>query len=134
MKRTMFVAICLFFTFSLYGEGEKTEMEKDNVVKLGNPAHPDAPKMEIEVSAKKYEFAPSTIEVAVNTRLIIHLKSTDKEHGLELKAFKGKCVKAKPGTDATIEFYVEKAGEYEFQCCKFCGMGHGKMKGKIVAK
>lgn len=86
------------------------------------------------VSAQKYVFIPSSIEVAPKTCVIIYLKATDKEHGLELQAFKGKCVKVKPGEVTPVEFYAEEPGEYQFQCCKFCGFGHGKMKGKIVVK
>ncbi len=26
----------------------------------------------------------------------------------------------------------QKAGTYEFKCAKWCGFGHGKMKGEIV--
>ena len=89
---------------------------------------------EIEVSAKKYEFTPAEIEVPVNTLLRVHLKATDKEHGFELKSVKDSCVKFKPEAPATLEFYADKAGELEFSCCKFCGMGHGKMKGKLVVK
>ena len=88
----------------------------------------------ITVTAKKYEFTPAEIEVPVNTLVRLHLKATDKEHGFELKSVKDSCVKFKPGAPATIEFYADKAGELEFKCCKVCGMGHSKMKGKLVVK
>jgi cytochrome c oxidase subunit II len=104
------------------------------VRKIGNPAPAGVPVKEIEVSAKKYEFTPAQIDVPVNTLLRLHLKATDKEHGFELKSVKDSCVKFKPEAPATVEFYADKAGELEFSCCKFCGMGHGKMKGKIVVK
>ena len=104
------------------------------VKKIGNPAPAGAPVKEIEVSAKKYEFTPAEIEVPVNTLLRLHLKATDKEHGFELKSVKDSCVKFKPESPGTLEFYADKAGEFEFSCCKFCGMGHSKMKGKLVVK
>jgi cytochrome c oxidase subunit 2 len=104
------------------------------IKKIGNPAPAGAPVKEIEVSAKKYEFTPAEIEVPVNTLLRLHLKATDKEHGFELKSVKDSCIKFKPEAPATLEFYADKAGEFEFSCCKFCGMGHGKMKGKLVVK
>ena len=31
-----------------------------------------------------------------------------------------------------ISFTPEKPGTYKFKCAKFCGLGHGKMKGEIV--
>ena len=104
------------------------------VRKVGNPAPAGAPVKEIEISAKKYEFTPAEIEVPVNTLLRLHLKSTDKEHGFELKSVKDSCVKFKPEAPVTLEFYADKAGQLEFSCCKFCGTGHGKMKGKLVVK
>ena len=33
---------------------------------------------------------------------------------------------------ATVKFTPSKAGTFRFKCAKFCGMGHGKMKGEIV--
>ena len=104
------------------------------VTKIGNPAPADAPVKEIEVSAKKYEFAPNLIEVPAKTLVRIHLKALDKEHGFGLKDFKDSCVKFKPQEPATVEVYADKTGEFEFSCCKFCGLGHAKMKGKLVVK
>jgi len=112
------------------GAQDKAEVIK----KIGNPATAGAPVKEVEVSAKKYEFSPAEIEVPVNTLLRLRFKATDKEHGFELKSVKDSCVKFKPGTPATLEFYADQAGEFEFKCCKFCGFGHGKMKGKLVVK
>ena len=104
-----------------------------DVKKIGSPPA-DAPVKEIEVSAKKYEFTPSAIEVAAGALVKIHLQATDREHGFEVKGVKDSCVRFKPGAPATLEFYAEKAGEYVFACCKFCGMGHHGMKGKLVVR
>ena len=103
-------------------------------MKIGNPPPADAVVKEIDVSAKKYEFDPALIEAPANTLLRIHLKAIDKEHGFEIKGIKDSCVKFKPNEPVTIEFYADKAGEFEFVCCKYCGFGHGKMKGKLVVK
>ncbi len=134
MRRAFALSLVLMFAgFLLAGEKKDTQVPPE-VVKIGNPAPADAQIREIEVSAKKYEFSPAVIEVPVNTLVRIHLGATDREHGFELKAIKDSCVKFKPGSPATMEFYAEKAGEYEFSCCKRCGFGHGKMKGKLVVK
>lgn len=108
--------------------------EKAVVKKIGGPAPAGAPVKEVQVSAKKYEFSPATLEVPLNTLVRFQLQATDKEHGFEIKSIKDSCVKFKPGAPATVEFYADKAGEFEFSCCKFCGMGHGRMKGKLVVK
>lgn len=104
--------------------------------KIGTPPA-GAPVQDVEISAKKYEFNPSTVEVAAGTVLRIHLKAEDKEHGFSVKGIadaKDSCVKFKPGAPATVELYVDKAGEYEIACCKFCGFGHKNMKGKLLVK
>lgn len=130
MKNTLVLLLSLSVSTFLLAEERKTE----EIKKIGNPAPSGATVKEIEVSAKKYEFTPATIEVPVNTVVRLHLKATDKEHGFELKSLKDSCVKFKPEAPATVEFYADKAGEYEFKCCKYCGLGHGKMKGKLVVK
>ena len=101
---------------------------------LGNPAPVDAAVKEIELSARKYEFSPALIEVPVNTLLRIHLTAVDREHGFEIKSLPGSCVKFQPGEPLTVEYYADKPGEVEFACCKYCGLGHKKMKGKFLVK
>lgn len=130
MKKMLVVVL----GFLLLIPSTRADEKAGAVKKIGSPAPAGAPVKEIEVSAKKYEFTPAEIEVPVNTLLRLHLTATDKEHGFELKSVKDSCVKFKPGAPATLEFYADKAGELEFNCCKFCGMGHGKMKGKLVVK
>jgi len=131
MKKTVMLLLGLL----LMSPSVRSDDQKAGAVKkIGNAAPAGAPVKEIEISAKKYEFTPAEIEVPVNTLVRLHLKSTDKEHGFELKSMKDSCVKFKPEAPATLEFYADKAGELEFNCCKFCGMGHGKMKGKLVVK
>ena len=130
MKKMLVVVL----GFLLLIPSTRADEKAGAVKKIGSPGPAGAPVKEIEVSAKKYEFTPAEIEVPVNTLLRLHLTATDKEHGFELKSVKDSCVKFKPGAPATLEFYADKAGELEFNCCKFCGMGHGKMKGKLVVK
>ena len=126
--------VTILFGLLLLAQTLRSDDKTGEVKKIGNPAPAGAPVKEIEVSAKKYEFTPAEIEVPLNTLLRLHLKATDKEHGFELKSVKESCVKFKPGAPVTVEFYADKAGEFEFNCCKFCGTGHGKMKGKIIVK
>ena len=63
---------------------------------MGSAPPADAVVREIEISAKKYEYDPATIEVAVDTLVKIHLKALDREHGFEIKSIKDSCVKIKP--------------------------------------
>jgi cytochrome c oxidase subunit II len=132
MRKTGVVFVLLLFATIFVADDKKEEPAHSK--KIGSPAPVDAAVKEIEVSAKKYEFSPSTIEVPVNTVLKLHLKATDREHGFELKSLKDSCIKFDPNTPGMLEYYADKAGEYEFRCCKRCGLGHGKMKGKLIVK
>jgi cytochrome c oxidase subunit II len=87
---------------------------------------------EVQMTAKKYEFSPNTVEVTAGTKIIFKITAEDREHGFEIAGTKTGCAKIKKGETVTVEYLAEKAGTFEFKCCVFCGMGHGGMKGKIV--
>ncbi len=87
---------------------------------------------EIQMTAKKYEFSPSVIEVAAGTRIVFKITSLDRTHGFEIAGVKNSCVKIPKGETATVEYLADKPGTVEIKCCVHCGLGHGGMKGKIV--
>jgi cytochrome c oxidase subunit II len=89
---------------------------------------------ELKITAKKYEFAPNTVEVNAGTRIIFKITAMDREHRFEIANVKDSCVKIKKGETATVEYMADKAGTVEFRCCVFCGLGHHGMKGKIVIR
>jgi cytochrome c oxidase subunit 2 len=132
MKESL--GLCIIFLVGLFGFAAETKdlLILPQVIKVGSPPPADAPAKEVEISARKYEFTPSSIRVPVNTLLRIHLTALDREHGFEIKSAQGRCARFKPGEPLTVEFYADKVGEYEFFCCKYCGLSHGKMKGKLI--
>jgi cytochrome c oxidase subunit 2 len=135
MKRGMMifpVLFCLLLSL-IAGSWESTLFAQD-VKRIGSPAPAGAPIKEIEMTAKKYEFSPSKINVPSNTLVRIRLTALDREHGFEITSYPGSCVTVKPGKTVSIEFYTDKKGEFEFSFCKFCGLGHGKMKGKLIVE
>jgi plastocyanin len=98
----------------------------------GQPASSDQPAQEVQMTAKAYEFSPSTVEVDAGTLIIFKITSLDRTHGFEIQGVKNSCVKIEKGETVTVEYKAEKPGEVVFQCCVFCGGGHAGMKGKIV--
>jgi cytochrome c oxidase subunit 2 len=86
----------------------------------------------ITVTAKKYEFQPSRIELKAGEPVEITFQSEDTKHGFECKELNLEKVVFDKETPATVTLTPEKAGTYAFKCAKFCGMGHSKMKGEIV--
>ena len=64
----------------------------------------DAPSPHvITMTAKKYEFSPSTVTVARGERVRIEATALDKTHGIEIKQFNVK-VKLEKGKKTVIEF------------------------------
>jgi cytochrome c oxidase subunit 2 len=102
----------------------------------------------IEVSAKRFEYNPSSIHVKQGTKVQLKITATDHTHGFKLRAFsdgsdkKGSpgltftspqdCWKIEKGQSSTIEFVAQTAGTYSFQCCVRCGTDHLRMKGQLI--
>jgi cytochrome c oxidase subunit 2 len=95
-------------------------------------AAPASEPQKITVTAKKFEFNPSRIEVKVGQPVEITFQSEDTTHGFAQKELGIEKVTFKKDEPATVKFTPTKAGTYPFKCQKFCGMGHGGMKGEIV--
>jgi cytochrome c oxidase subunit II len=92
---------------------------------------PQAAGGEIKMTAKKYEFDPNIITVRKGEHVKLVITALDHDHGFKLDAFKIN-ERLKKGAPVTVEFTADKAGTFPFQCSHFCGVGHGRMKGKIV--
>lgn len=87
----------------------------------------------IHMTAKKYAFTPATITVKQGERVKLVITALDREHGFKLAAFHVD-EKLKKGVPTTVEFTADKAGTFTFKCSVFCGLGHGRMKGKLIVE
>lgn len=85
----------------------------------------------VRVTAKKYEFDPSTITVVRGRPVRLEVTALDHDHGIEIKEL-GVKQRLEKGKPTIVEFTPEKAGELTFHCSVFCGLGHHGMKGKLV--
>jgi cytochrome c oxidase subunit 2 len=85
----------------------------------------------IKMTAKKYEFDPSTITVVRGRPVRLEITAVDHDHGIEITEFGVKQLLDK-GKPTVIEFTPGKTGEFTFHCSVFCGLGHHGMKGKLV--
>src|SRR5579863_5354658 len=104
----------------------------------------------IEVSAKKYEFAPAEIHVKQGERVELKVHSVDETHGIKIEIHpEGTKDKTKPGllfdrpetngkveknVDQVLDFVAVEPGTYDFKCAKLCGMGHRHMQGKLIVE
>ena len=108
-----------------------------------------APRV-IEVSAKKYEFAPAEIHVKKGERVELRVHSVDDTHGIKIDVYpegaKDKTAqglvfdhpeangKVEKKVDQLLDFVAAEPGTYDFKCAKLCGMGHGRMQGKLIVE
>ena len=91
-----------------------------------------APRV-IEVTAKKYDFVPSLIEVQQGERVILRVTSGDRAHGIGIEKF-GIDKEIPRGQTVDVEFVASEAGTFEVLCTEDCGKGHDDMTGTLVVK
>ena len=88
---------------------------------------------EFTMTAKKYEFDPGVITVKKGEKVRLIITAADHDHGIKIEGYDINQ-ELKKGDPTTIEFTADKAGTFEFKCSVYCGLGHGKMKGKLVVE
>jgi cytochrome c oxidase subunit II len=101
------------------------------VARDSSGATPDA--HEIHMTAKKYEFSPSSIHVKKGEHVKLLITAVDHDHGFKLPAFDIQQ-DLKEGETTTIEFTADKAGTFRFACSHVCGFGHRGMKAELVVE
>ena len=86
---------------------------------------------EFAITAKTWEFQPSTITVKKGDSVKLTITSTDVQHGFALTDFNVNAP-LQPGQATVVEFVADKVGSFNFFCSVFCGSGHGGMRGTLV--
>lgn len=89
--------------------------------------HSQTAPRRIEVTAKRFDFAPAEITVKKGEPVVIVLKSVDVAHGLRFRDL-GVSVKVGKGKTGELSFTPKKTGDFVGTCSVFCGSGHGNMK------
>lgn len=87
----------------------------------------------IQMSAKKYEFDPAEITVKQGQHVKLVITATDRDHGFKLDAY-NVDQRLKKGVATPVEFTADKTGTFPFECSVVCGLGHKRMKGKLVVE
>ncbi len=94
----------------------------------------DEPMMslqEFNLTARQWEFQPSTIMVRRGSPVKLHIASVDTTHGFSIVEFNVNS-QLSPGQTTTVEFTPDRTGSFNFFCSVFCGSGHGGMRGTLV--
>lgn len=85
----------------------------------------------IQVTAKRFEYNPSTITVKKGIPVVLEFTSLDRLHGFNCPGL-GIRSDIPPGKVTTLRFVPQKTGTFPFHCDNFCGSGHEGMTGTIV--
>ena len=80
----------------------------------------------IEITAKRFAFAPAEITVKKGQPVVLVLKSVDVAHGVRFRDL-NVSVRVKAGGTAEVQFTPTQAGNFVGHCYVFCGTGHGSM-------
>ena len=87
----------------------------------------------IQITAKRFEFSPSTIELQAGVPVVFELTTADRKHGFQVPDLHID-EEIVPGKPTRVRIVPEKAGTFSFHCSVFCGSGHEDMSGVIVVK
>ncbi len=91
----------------------------------------NTPHHEFDVSAKRYEFLPSRLEVHGGDLVRVTLHSQDIPHSFVVDAYRI-AKRAAGGGSVTFEFLADQPGEFLFYCNLRNEEGCRNMKGTLV--
>jgi cytochrome c oxidase subunit 2 len=111
-KKLMLMAILLAFSLAS-GSGNRAAHA------LGGPR-------QIEVTAKRFAYAPGEITLKKGEPVVLLIKSADVAHGLRFRELNLDAKIDKGGT-ARLSFTPDRTGDFVGHCSVFCGSGHGEM-------
>src|SRR3989344_5219597 len=99
----------------------------------GSTNQPESQVKEISMTAKKFEFNPSTITVKKADQVKLTIKSLDVTHGFSIPDLNVNA-NLDAGKETVVEFTPDKTGTFTFVCSVFCGSGHSGMKGTLIVE
>ena len=88
---------------------------------------------EFTLTARNWEFEPSTIRVNAGDSVKLTITSIDVIHGFSLSSF-GVNEFLEPGKTVEVEFLADKRGTFRYVCSVACGRGHSGMRGQLIVE
>ncbi|HSD72515.1 MAG TPA: cupredoxin domain-containing protein [Thermoanaerobaculia bacterium] len=87
----------------------------------------------VAITARRFEFVPSTITLKKGETVKLVVTSEDVTHGFFLRPLKIDTDLV-PGETQQITVTPQTAGTFTLICHHFCGSGHGNMKLTVVVE
>lgn len=98
-------------------------------------AHVQTERRVIEVTAERFAFFPSRIDLTAGEEAELRIESDDTAHGFHIAGTSTNVSIPKRGQGIeTVVVRFEKPGRYTFECSRMCGAGHHFMRGEIVVR
>ena len=89
----------------------------------------------IQVSAERFAFTPSRIEVDAGEEVELRIRSSDTSHGFRIVGLETNVTVPKRGKgEVVVPLRIDEPGRYVFECSRVCGAGHNFMRGEIVVR
>ncbi len=100
--------------------------------RLASTQVPASEPRTIDVTVRRYEFVPTTIDARVGEHLRLRITSEDRTHGFGIDAYGVNVIVPRGGRTVTVEFAPGRPGVFEILCTEDCGRGHDDMKGTLI--
>ena len=89
----------------------------------------------IRITAERFSFTPSRIEIDAGEEVEIRIRSDDTSHGFRIEGIDMNLTVPKRGKgELAVPLKIEKPGRYLFECTRMCGAGHNFMRGELVVR
>jgi cytochrome c oxidase subunit 2 len=93
----------------------------------------EEPPRTVDITAKRFEFVPSTLTLKKGETVKLRITSEDVTHGLFLRPLKIDT-DIVPGETRELVVTPQAAGTFTAICHHFCGAGHGGMKLTVIVE
>src|SRR5262245_47653428 len=100
-------------------------------LRFATAAVPAGAESVVHMTAKKFEYTPSTITLKKGVPVILEITALDRDHGFKIPEL-GFRADLKSGQVTRVHIVPDRTGTFEFRCDVFCGSGHEDMSGEIV--
>ena len=92
-------------------------------------------KRVIRITAERFSFTPSRIEIDPGEEVEVRIKSDDTSHGFRIVGADTDVTIPKRGKgDIVVPLKFDKPGRYVFECSRMCGAGHNFMRGEVIVR
>lgn len=106
-----------------------------NVLLVAQEPSERKPDRVISISAERFTFSPSKVNVKQGELVEFILTSEDTDHGFRIPGTSIDVTIPPQGRgEVRVRFVVQEKGEFVYECSRPCGAGHNLMRGVIVVK